>query len=127
MVVEALVGAYLGFIAFMMSAWMIDDSLAFRLTERGWTWIAVQRVALWSVVGLACWLIIVGVNRFAMPRVGLKARRSSFWLGLAVALAIVGASIAGAIRFVERTTDGGQVHVALPHENSVNGKVGAAP
>ena len=72
----------MGFIAVMMSGWMIDDSLASRLTGQGWAWIAVQRVALWLVVGLTCWAAIVGVNRLVMPRLGLHAngpRSGSVW------------------------------------------------
>jgi hypothetical protein len=100
MVTEALVGAYLGFVAFITSGWMLKEIVASGLTERGWTWIAVQRVGFWSVVGVACWAIIVGVNRLLLSRLGLRAGRPSFWLGFAVALVIVGASIAGAINFV---------------------------
>ena len=89
MVAESLMGTYLGFIAFMLSGWMIDDNLAFRLTDNGWAWIAVQRLALWVCVGLAYGAVIVGVNRIVMPRLGLQAKRASFWLGLVVAAVVL--------------------------------------
>jgi hypothetical protein len=87
-------------IAFLLSGWMIDDSVAFRLAESGWRGIAIRRVAFWAVIGLVSWAAIVGVNRLLMPLFRLQARRASFWLGSCVAIAIVARSAAGAVSFV---------------------------
>jgi hypothetical protein len=100
LVAEAFLGAYLAFMAFVLSGWMIDDGVAFRLAESGWVGIATQRVAFWVVAGLASWASIVGANRLLMPFFRLQARRASFWLGFCVAIAIIATSVAGAISFL---------------------------
>jgi hypothetical protein len=86
--------------AYVMSGWMIDDSLAFRLQPEGWTRIAIERAAVWFAIALAFWAGIVFLNRLIMPRLGLNPRRGSFWLGLTAATCIFLCAVAGAIRFV---------------------------
>ena len=93
---ESLACTYVSFMAYLLSAWMIDDDLAFRLTESGWGWIAVRRVAFWALVGLACGGGIILANRHILPR----ANRVTLCLGVSAATVILGASVAGAIRFV---------------------------
>ena len=88
--------AYVGLMAYLLSGWMIDDDLAFRLSSSGWAWIAARRVASWALVGLACGGGVVLANRHIIPR----AKRASLWLGACAALVIMAASVAGAVRFV---------------------------
>ena len=100
MVAESFACAYVGFIAFLMSGWMIDDDLAFRLIGAGWTRIAVQRVAFWALVGLGFGAGVILANRCVMPRADRGTDRASLWLGLFCAATIVGASVAGVFFFI---------------------------
>ena len=100
MVAESLACAYVGFMAFLMSGWMVDDDLAFRLTGSGWTQLAVQRVGFWALLGLGFGAGIILANRCAMPRADRSTDRASLWLGLFWAATIMGASVAGAILFI---------------------------
>jgi hypothetical protein len=97
---EASAAAYVALIAYMTSGWMIDDSRAFRLDSSGWTQIAVQRTLIWSALALGLGACIVLLNRWALHRLGLNARRASFWLGLFAALLVIGCSVAGSLHFV---------------------------
>ncbi|WP_152049230.1 hypothetical protein [Tautonia marina] len=93
---ESLACIYVGFLAYMLSGWMLDDDLAFRLAPSGWTWIAARRFASWALVGLAFGGGIILANRLLLPR----AKRASLWLGVSAAVLILAASLAGAVRFI---------------------------
>ena len=96
LIAELIACIYVSLIAYLLSAWMIDDDLAFRLTGSGWVWIAVQRVLFWALVGLGYAGGIILANRRMLPR----ASRASYWLGVSAAAVILVGSVAGAIRFV---------------------------
>ena len=51
LVIELLILAYLAFMAYWLSVWFIDDSLAFSIADNEWTKIAVFRVLQISIVG----------------------------------------------------------------------------
>jgi hypothetical protein len=100
MVAEALACAYVGYMAFLMSGWMIDDDVAFRLTSTGWTRIAVERVAFWALVGVGFGAAVIVANRYAVPRAERGTDRASLWLGIFCAATIGCASAVGAILFI---------------------------
>jgi len=93
---------YLAVIVWLLSVWLIDDSLAFRLTPGGWYWLGLQRLgfALAVAVGaaIASYVLNLALVRWFVPDYRRLARYVSIALGGVVALA----GVIGCIEFVVR-------------------------
>jgi hypothetical protein len=88
-----LVGA-LAFLAWLTSAWFIDDSLAFRLNSSGWWLIATKRVFIWALLSVLVAGVVLLVNRF------LFSPRASLAAGVAAGAVPLLSSVAGGVQFV---------------------------
>lgn len=101
LIVQLLILAYLTFIAYWLSTWFIDDSVAFSITESEWTKIAAIRVIQFGVVALVFSGILHFANNILFRKIGIrKSTRLSLIVSSIVFLSILISSIAGAIQFV---------------------------
>ena len=93
--VEAIVAAWLTLVAFVMSAWMVNDSDAFRMKDTDWVLAGCLRFLFWSSLAAAFGSVVAVTNR----RLGFGQR--SGWIsrlpillsGLVVVASGVGATI----------------------------------
>ncbi len=91
---------YVALFCWLMTAWMADDSWAFRATPLDWWREAGVRFAQFSVVGVVAGFGLVGVNKL-LSRIGLTFPRLSPWkIGFGALAIIVVVSGAGAARFI---------------------------
>lgn len=99
LVLELAVLAYGTLMAWLLSAWFLDDAVAAGLQPSGWWSIAAERFVVCAVASVLAALCVWGANRW-LARVG--GHPSSRW-PLATAVLFVafptGASLAGAIQF----------------------------
>lgn len=95
---ETAVAAYLALVAWLLSAWMVDDAVAFQMTEADWWLVGAGRLGQACVVaaGYAGTLYVVN-RRWVAPHF-----RSSRFIALAPALlggVVAAAAVAGAVTF----------------------------
>jgi hypothetical protein len=90
--------AYLALVAWVTSAWFIDDSLAFRLDASGWWWIAARRVCVWAGVSVIVGFLVLLINRTFLAKIGFPRLAANVSGALAGAAPLL-ASVAGAVRF----------------------------
>lgn len=90
---------YIAFVAWLMSGWFIDDSIAFRLSDVGWWQIAAKRVIDWSLVSAAVGLVAFVANRAIFARCGYTHRAAIVLSGAVAAIPLLG-SIAGSTKFI---------------------------
>jgi hypothetical protein len=98
---EAVLAGYLAMLAWFWSAWMVDDSMAFRMTEADWYSVAAQRALLDVVIAAVFAAVAHTVNRQWLmnrrPGSRLLPRLAPV-LGASIALA----GVAGAVDFAIR-------------------------
>ncbi|MCA8974829.1 MAG: hypothetical protein KDC98_08905 [Planctomycetes bacterium] len=96
---EAAVAAYLMFMAWLLSAWMVDDSVALQMTEADWWLVGARRF------GVACVVAIVyaGIVHLTNRRWVAPCFGSSRFVALVPAMlggAVAAAAAIGAVTFV---------------------------
>lgn len=96
---EICAGAYLIFMAWLLSSWMLDDDLALRLVDSDWAEIGVKRAAVASGAGLCVAIGSALWQRFVVRRFWPTAPTMR-WLPWLIGVSIATAGVAGAIRFV---------------------------
>ena len=97
---EVSLGAYLAFVVWVFSVWMVDDSQAFRMAPSDWYFEGARRLG----AALAVGTIFGGLTYFANRQwvAPLLSESSRLATGIAVGLGscVVLSGAAGAIRFV---------------------------
>lgn len=96
---EAAAAAYLTLMAWLLSVWMVDDSVAFQMTEADWWLVGVRRFGVACVVAVGYAGILYLINRrWVAPCFG-----STRFIALTPAVlggAVAAAAAVGAATFV---------------------------
>lgn len=98
---ETAIAAYLAMSTWLLSVWMVDDSVAFRMSENDWYGVAAQRALIDLVIAAVFAAVAHAVNQKRL----IGRRPGSVWLHrLAPALGavIALAGLAGAMEFAIR-------------------------
>jgi hypothetical protein len=96
-VLETLGLAYAALVAWLMSAWFLDDHAAASMVASDWWWIAGQRFLLCTAAAACLAALIFMINRLAMRAV--PGRRLPYVTAIVFFAIVVGASFAGALQF----------------------------
>jgi len=87
---------YCSLLAYLLSVWFVDDSVAVQMQSNGWVRVGVMRFGQ-GTVGAG----IVAAATFAWNRYVLRfSTRRARWVALPTFLLIVASSLAGVVRFV---------------------------
>ncbi|MEM7518661.1 MAG: hypothetical protein AAF368_17280 [Planctomycetota bacterium] len=96
---ETAVAVYLALVAWLFSAWMVDDSVAFQMTEADWWLVGARRLGLaWAFAAGYAGILHLVNQRWVAPHF-----HSSRFIALAPALlggVVAVAAAAGAVTFV---------------------------
>jgi hypothetical protein len=93
---------YVALFCWLIAAWMVDDSWAFRAAPIDWWRTAATRLGFGILIGAAAGLLLVALNKL-LARAGLNVPRLGPWqVGLGAFAAIVAASAIGALYFAIR-------------------------
>lgn len=102
LITEVLVAGYLALMAGLMSAWMMDDDQAFRMSEADWLVEGVRRFGIVLPVAVV-FVVVAGFAHRRWVLVAVAPVRPPFWLRTVPALlggCVVLASAVGATWFV---------------------------
>lgn len=98
--VQVLVTAYVSLIAYLLCTWMVDDSVAARMTESDWYRVAAMRLSVATLVAASlAWGAHQVTRRWVVAPLG-GSRRHALWVALALGACVLLAGALGAIRFV---------------------------
>jgi hypothetical protein len=93
---------YVALYCWLIAAWIVDDSWAFRAAPIDWWREAATRFGFGILLGSAAGLVLVALNRL-LARAGLTVPRLGPWqIGVGAFAAIVAASAIGALYFAIR-------------------------
>jgi hypothetical protein len=95
LVLETLGLAYAALVAWLLSAWFLDDHAAASMVASDWWRIAGQRFLLCTAAAVCLAALIFVINRFAMRRV--PGSRLPYVTAIVFFAIVVGASFAGAL------------------------------
>ena len=97
---EVLVAAYLSLLVYLMTAWMVDDTAAARMTDLDWYAVAAKRLGVSiSISAMFAWSAHLVTRRWVVAPLG-GSRRHALWAALFLGGCVVLAGVLGAIRFV---------------------------
>lgn len=97
---EGLVTAYVSLLAYLLCAWMVDDSAAARMTELEWYLVAAKRLGVSTLAAAALAWGVHQVNRRWVVAPFGGSRRHALRVALTVGACVVLAGLLGALRFV---------------------------
>lgn len=99
LIVELVMLAYLAFMAYWLSVWFIDDSLAFSIAEKEWTKIAIFRVLQVSIVAFIFSGVTYLLNNYLFKKSFNISKKKTLILSIIIFLSILIPSIVGGIQF----------------------------
>lgn len=102
LIAEASLAAYLALVAWLLSAWAVDDSQGFRMTTADWYIEAARRLGLAVVVGAVFGGVTYLANRWWATPLFSDSPRGGTRAAILLASCIVLAGPAGAVRFAVR-------------------------
>ena len=95
---EAVVCGYLTLVVWVMTHWMVHDSIAFRMTAGEWRWTAFNRFLGGAFVGLLGGGGIFIITRPIFRWLGIEGRRIPLVVAGSFAVPVIIAALIGAIR-----------------------------
>jgi hypothetical protein len=100
LIVEGLVAAYVGVVAFLLSSWSVNDDTAFRMETTDWWVAAGARLAEWLLIAAIGGALAYLVNWSLKRALKLSAKDLPKQGALLVGGLIGAASLAGCIYFL---------------------------
>lgn len=99
-IAEVVLATYIAFTVWLFSVWMVDDSVAFRMTGADWYFEAAKRIVISAVVAILFAVVTQALNRrwIAGFTESLALRRLAPALGVCISLAGIAGSVEFAIR-----------------------------
>lgn len=96
---QAMVAVYVASVVYLLSVWMMGDSAAFQMVGRDWVRVGFGRLVYGTGVAGVLGVLVWGVNRLLLPRLGGAREWSSRIAALAFGVVVLGA-VVGALQFM---------------------------
>lgn len=101
--IELILTIYLGFIAYIISSWFIDDSVAVTLIDNDWNMIATRRIINFLIIGAIFAISTFFINKHLFSRFAqIKKNKTSIIISTLIFFMIIIPSIIGAIEFATK-------------------------
>lgn len=98
---ELLALIYLTFIAYWLSYWLIDDSVAFSMNQTEWVKIAIYRMFIFSIIAIIFSVICYFISKYLLNKNEIiKSKRIAIINSIIVFLSILVSSMIGGIKFI---------------------------